>query len=299
MQVLFTGALGDFIGAEAFITNEQKDATTVILWATRNRTEIKSAFDMTDIFPNLKEETILFDDFSDERPTRPWQPGDRFMNIGMKNELNLKCGLNLSPAEMDAISDHSLDATIQKIFTGHRWQSSRCTSVRQNWLDVGYFQLPARYVVIHPWSDAEICGREFNDADWHNILKFLESIDCIGVVVNKSEKHPPQHPRLIDLTNLTKLRQTWTIIAGAEAAIMCSSSLACFASKIFPKDRIWIKGGHDFIFTDWATYFYHGPFIKPGEVVFRNFDILNNYRSTTPQLQNLQAQLDQGTATLL
>jgi hypothetical protein len=98
---------------------------------------------------------------------------------------------------------------------------------------------------------------------------------------------------------LTKLRQTWAIIAGAEAAIMCSSSLACFASKLLPKDKIWIKGGHEFIFTDWATYFYHGPFMNPGDVVFRNFDILNRYVQHTSQLQNLQAMLDQGTATLL
>jgi len=304
MQALFTGALGDFIGAESFMTEAEKDAVTTLLWATRNRKEIQAAFDMTDIFPNLKEERIMFDDFCDERPTRPWRPGDRFMNIGMKHELNLKCNLNLSQTEINEISDHSLDATLQRIFAGHRWQSSRCTTVRRNWLNISNFQLPDRYVVIHPWSDAEICGREFDDTDWNNIIQFLETINCIGVVVNKSKNFPPFHPKLMDLTNLTKLRETWPIIAGAEAAIMCSSSLACFASKLLPKDRIWIKGGHEFIFTDWATYFYHGPCSNPGEIVFRNFEVLNKYRvgnnvQVSMSLNPQSLMLDQGLATLL
>ena len=304
MQVLFTGALGDFLGAESFMTEQEKDSVTTVLWATRNRKEIKEAFEMTDIFPNLKDEKILFDDFSDDRPTRPWEPGDRFPNIGTKDELNPKCGLNLSQEELDAISDHSLDATLQKIFAGHRWQSSRCTTVRRNWLNISNFQLPDRYVVIHPWSDAEICGREFDDTDWNNIIQFLETINCIGVVVNKSKNFPPFHPKLMDLTNLTKLRETWPIIAGAEAAIMCSSSLACFASKLLPKDRIWIKGGHEFIFTDWATYFYHGPCSNPGEIVFRNFEVLNKYRvgnnvQVSMSLNPQAVMLDQGLVTLL
>jgi hypothetical protein len=299
MQALFTGALGDFIGAESFMTEAEKDAVTTLLWATRNRKEIQAAFDMTDIFPNLKEERIMFDDFCDERPTRPWRPGDRFMNIGMKHELNLKCGLNLSQSELNEISDHSLDATLQRIFAGTRsYSGSRCTTVRRNWLDISKFQLPKRYAVIHPWSDAEINGREFNDRDWDNIFKFLVANDIMGVVVNKSSRHPPSHPKLMDLTNLTKLRETWPIIAGAEAAIMCSSSLACFASKLLPKDRIWIKGGHEFIFTDWGTHFYHGPFMNPNDIVFRNFDMLN----PAPKIlmQNPQSlMLDQGLVSLL
>jgi hypothetical protein len=304
MQALFTGGLGDFIGAESFMTEAEKDAVTTVLWATRNRKEIQAAFNMKEIFPNLQEEKIMFDDWSDERPTRPWQSGDRFMNIGMKNELNLKCGLNLSQADLDAISDHSLDATLQRIFAGHRWQSSRCTTVRTSWGDVSRFKLPQRYVAIHPWSDAEINGREFNDADWANIFKFLETIDCVGVIVNQSYKYPPIHPRLIHLTNLTTLKETWSIIAGAEACILCASSLACFATKIFPKDRIWLKGGHDHMFSDWATYFYHGPHTVTNEVIFRNFDILNKYRvdngSSIPMNQNPQSlMLDHGLLTLL
>ena len=299
MQVLFTGALGDFIGAESFMTDREKDSVTTVLWATRNRKEILAAFEMTDIFPNLKEERIMFDDFCDERPTRPWRPGDRFMNIGMKHELNLKCGLNLSQSELNEISDHSLDATLQRIFAGTRsYSGSRCTTVRRNWLDISKFKLPKRYAVIHPWSDAEINGREFNDRDWDNIFKFLVANDIMGVVVNKSSRHPPSHPNLIDLTNQDTLRELWNIVAGAEYCFLCASSIACFATKIFPKDRIWLKAGFDFLFTDWATHFYHGPFINPNDIVFRNFDMLN----PTPKIlmQNPQSlMLDQGLVSLL
>jgi len=293
MQALFTGALGDFLGAESFMTEAEKDSVTTILWATRNRSEIQAAVDLKVIFPNLQEEKILFDDWGTDRPTRPWQEGDKFMSIGMKGDLNLKCKLNLSQEELDAINDYSLDATLQKIFTGHRWQSSRFTS-RSIWPDVGRFNLPERYVVIHPWSDAEICGREFNNADWQNIFTFLNTIGATGVVVNQSSTPAPVHPLLIDLTNQTSLKETFSIITQAESCILCSSSLACFASKIFPKHKIWIKGGHQYIFTDWATYFYHGPFNNPSDVTFKDFEILKTYR-----ISNQSAMLDQGLLTLL
>jgi hypothetical protein len=101
MKALFTGALGDFLGAESFMTEEEKDAVTEVLWATRNREEIRAAVDLKSIFPNLQTETIMFDDFCDERPTKPWTPGDRFINIHSKNDLNRMCGLNLTQQQLD------------------------------------------------------------------------------------------------------------------------------------------------------------------------------------------------------
>jgi hypothetical protein len=257
------------------MTEEEKDSVIEILWATRNREEILSAIDLKAVFPNLEKETILFDDFCDERPTRPWQEGDRFMNIGTKADLNLKCKLNLSQAELDSISDHSLDATLQDIFASkRRWVSSR-VATKMNLPDISKFNLPKNYVVIHPWSDAEINGREFNEHDWPSIYSFLERFNLKGVVVNQSRYPAPRHDRLVDLTNKTSLKETLSIVQQAHAAILCASSLACFATKIFPKDAIWLKGGHPHMFSDWATYFYHGPFIKPNDVIFKDMKILD------------------------
>jgi hypothetical protein len=277
MQVLFTGGLGDFIGAECFLTEKEKDSVKTVLWATRNREEIKAAVDLKVIFPNMEEEKVLFDNFSDERPTRDWQPGDRFMNIGKKTDLNLKCGLNLSQEELDAISDHSLDATLEEIFAGRRsWQSSRIAT-RSQWPDVSQFNLPKQYIVIHPWSDAEINGREFNEDDWPSIFKFLERTNLKGVVVNQSKYPVPANENIIDLTNQTSLKETFGIIKGATACILCASSLACFATKLFPIDKIWLKGGWEHMFSEWATYFYHGPFTNPTDVIFKNMKLLDNY----------------------
>ena len=293
MKALFTGALGDFIGAESFMTEQEKDSVTEVLWATRNREEIRAAVDLKVIFPNMTKETVMFDDFCDERPTRPWQPGDRFINIHKKDDLNRMCGLNLTPDEMAEIGDYSLDATLERIFKGHQFQTSRFTS-RSIWPDVSKFNLPQRYVVIHPWSDAEINGREFNQEDWDKIFKFLDHIRAQGVVINRSNTPAPQDPRLIDLTNQTSLKESFAIITMAESCILCASSLACFATKLFPKHRIWLKGGHEHMFSQWATYFYHGPFTQPTDVIYRDFTVLDNYRFLG------QAQmLDQGLLTLL
>jgi hypothetical protein len=296
MRALFTGALGDFIGAESFMTEKEKDSVVEVLWATRNRQEILNAVDLKAVFPNLEKQTILFDDFSDERPTRPWQPGDRFMNIGDKSELNLKCGLNLSQQELDTISDHSLDATLRAIFSGTRkWESSR-VATKMALPNIDQFNLPDDYVVIHPWSDAEICGREFNQDDWNHIFDFLDRLDITGVVVNKSNTPAPANKRIIDLTNKTSLKETFSIIENASYCILCTSSLACYATKIFPQDRIWLKGGHEFIFSDWGTYFYHGPFINPRFIVFRDFKILDRYGSNKV---NSFTNLDQGFISLI
>jgi hypothetical protein len=293
MKALFTGALGDFIGAESFMTEEEKDSVTEVLWATRNREEIRAAVDLKDIFPNMISEKIMFDDFCDERPTRPWQPGDRFINIHKKDDLNRMCGLNLSDTEMSEIGDYSLDATLERIFKGHRFQTSRFVS-RSVWPDIAKFQLPQRYVVIHPWSDAEINGREFSEQDWFHIIKFLETIQAFGVIVNKSQYSPPTHKLLIDLTNQSTLKETFGIIAAAESAILCASSLACFATKLFPKDRIWLKGGHAHMFSDWATYYYHGPFTKPNDIIFKDMSVLVQYN-----MSGQAEMLDQGLVTLL
>lgn len=286
MQALFTGGLGDFIGAECFMSEAEKDSVKTVLWATRNREEIKAAVDLKSIFPNMVEEKILFDDFSDDRPTRDWQPGDRFMNIGKKSDLNLKCGLNLSQTELDAISDHSLDATLEDIFAGRRkWQSSRIAT-RMPLPDVSRFNLPQQYVVIHPWSDAEINGREFNEHDWPSIYAFLERFDLTGVVVNQSKYSAPKHTRIIDLTNQTTLQETFSIIQGAESCILCASSLACYATKIFPKDRIWLKGGFEHMFTAWATHYYHGPFTRAQDIIFKNLKVLDRYQRRVVQSVN-------------
>ena len=277
MQALFTGGLGDFIGAESFMTEEEKDSVKTVLWATRNKNEIKAACDLKDIFPNMEEERVLFDDFCDERPTRPWQPGDRFMNIGKKHELNTKCNLNLSQEDLDAISDHSLDATLDAMFSGkRRFQTSRFVMNRTH-PDVSKFYLPERYVAIHPWSDAEMNNREFGTHDWPLIYDYLEANNLVGVVVNQSIKSPPKHKRIIDLTNKTTLKETFAIISNAYSCILCASSLACYASKIFPKGRIFLKAGYLHMLSPWATYFYHGPFTKPDDIINDHLGLLSNY----------------------
>jgi hypothetical protein len=277
MKALFTGALGDFLGAESFMTEDEKDAVTEVLWATRNREEIRAAVDLKSIFPNLQTEIVMFDDFCDDRPTKPWTPGDRFINIHSKHDLNRMCGLNLTLQQLEEIQDFSLDAVLAGIFSNTRsWTSSRIAT-RSQLVSVDKFNLPEMYVAIHPWSDAEANGREFNDSDWNNIFKFLETYGIKGVVLNLSKTTAPVNSNLIDLTNQTTVKEAFAIIQGAEACIMCASSLACYATKIFPKDRIWLKGGVPHMFSEWATYFYHGPFKNPSEIIFKDLTVLDFY----------------------
>jgi hypothetical protein len=79
---------------------------------------------------------------------------------------------------------------------------------------------------------------------------------------------------------------------------MCASSLACFATKIFPVHKIWLKGGYPHMFSEWATYFYHGPFTKPNDIIFKNLKILDRYKiEESPKKPAMD--LDQGYLSLL
>ena len=57
------------------------------------------------------------------------------------------------------------------------------------------------------------------------------------------------------------------------------------------------KGGHPHMFSDWATYFYHGPFTKPTDINFKDLKILGQYRVEQRTAQPIN--LDQGTISLL
>jgi hypothetical protein len=56
------------------------------------------------------------------------------------------------------------------------------------------------------------------------------------------------------------------------------------------------------MFSQWATYFYHGPFTDPATIIFRNFEILKNYKAEpqkSPQSSQQAQLIDQGLLTLL
>lgn len=48
------------------------------------------------------------------------------------------------------------------------------------------------------------------------------------------------------------------------------------------------------MFSQWATYFYHGPFHEPEKIIFRNLQVLDSYCN-----MGQAKMLDQGTLTLL
>jgi hypothetical protein len=56
------------------------------------------------------------------------------------------------------------------------------------------------------------------------------------------------------------------------------------------------------MFSGWATYFYHGPFTNPNDIIFRDFSVLDNISPTPRNNYNSfqqGAMLDQGLLVLL
>jgi hypothetical protein len=50
--------------------------------------------------------------------------------------------------------------------------------------------------------------------------------------------------------------------------------------------------------SEWATRFYHGPFTKPGDVIFKDLKILELYK-VEKQSSNKIVDLDQGVLSLI
>jgi hypothetical protein len=262
--------LGDFIAAEAYLTDAECNAIETIYFATAHRKQMQDTVRWTEIFPNLKAKKILYDTWTIHEST------------GLPIGAHYKHFLNRLDPTIDQfwasneLLDGNLpalctDAFINKTRVYHR---SRIASI--NYPMPTHVSVPDKYVLIHPWSDQHrTTNRDFTDEDWEGVLGCLERNNLIGVVVNKSNDYPPQHPKLIDLTNQTTLDDVFALAQRATYFMGIASFLHCFTPKVLPSKNIFIRSRFKHLESRTGEFmFYHSP-IAQQDLDFKVYPSLN------------------------
>lgn len=232
-----TGGIGDFLAVESHLPQIVRDRFQHILLATRAQEGIKELLANHPTYSKCKV-SVVYDDWS------------RFF-----------CFLSKEDAANHVLRtpdfDRSIDLSISKIFPLCRNKFPYIGSgfLQQRLIDIEPFHLPTRYFVICPYSvnDRHYGKRDFNYSDWENCLKFLNSIDCIGVVLNVGNDYVPENGKILNLSNKTTITEAIEITKCARGYIGVDSCLSVIAAKTL-KD-IYVKSINSHLDRNKSIYY--------------------------------------------
>lgn len=271
-NILIIGGLGDFIAAESWMTDEECAAVENIYWCTANRKYIQEVIRFEELFPNLKEQIVLYDDWGTVEDEKS---GNKLFAINNKEELITKLNLDLDPEWIEnELTDLGPPQICKEIIARQRYYYMSRIS-KMTYEMPKNVELPEKFMLIHPWSDTlRTPDRDFDDTDWQGVIGFLETNDIQGVVVNQSIDIPPEHPRLIDLSNQLTLPEVFAIAQKATYFAGAASFLHVLMIKLISERYVYVKG--KFFWLQDPTHvnflFYNGP------VVSHHFRICNDLK---------------------
>lgn len=255
--ILILHGVGDFIASESYLTDAECNAVETIYWASAHRKFLQPSIKWNELFPNLKNHQILWDDWG---TPEQHQTLEKRFKIENKHEL-IFIDKNIDPFWITtALLDSGVPQICDDIANKRRgYQGSRIAKMKFD--PPAHLNLPDKYVLIHPWSDAHrLTARDFTDEDWEGVLGFLEKNNITGIVTNKSKDYAPQHPKIIDLTNQTTLQETFALAQRATYFMGCASCLHVFTPKVLPSQNIFIKSKYPWLAKRSREFmFYHAP----------------------------------------
>lgn len=270
-NVFINGGLGDFIATESVMSDLECLAVENIYWATRNRKFIQEAVPLKKLFPNLKQEIVVYDNWTEH--------GEGLSLINWKHELNfvLKLNYDLSWIQQE-LTDLGAPQIVREFHIGKRkFYKSRIAEFDYEF--PAWLTLPEKFVLIHPWSDSlRTPARDFDNNDWKGVLGFLEKHKIKGVVINKSCEVPEPHPMLIDLSNKLSLPNVFAIAKKASYFMGSASFLHVLMPKLISHDRIFIKSQYPWLENSSFTQFklYHAPVKDKSFQVYPSLEFLKD-----------------------
>ena len=264
MEILITGAIGDFITVESFIPENQVKQIKKIYFATPKASEIKR---LLKSLPNWNADTeILWDDWSQI----PY----------IENKEHLSKLLTNKPSNWGKVIDYSIftvfNDKLLKTFKKSSFLKTKIVNITH--------ELPEKFIVIAPTSVQR--GRKFrkdiDQAEWDNIKNYLCQTDQYAVVlgVYESDYFVLKHNRIINLMGLTSLEESIEIIKSANGYIGIDSFLSVLAAQLFAKDRLIIKSFSLHLMH--SKRYYYAPhdefdFIVSSIVPFRHCNITTTH----------------------
>lgn len=245
-KILITAGLGDFIAIETWLTEEEKEAVDTILWATRAECVIKQSIDLNLIFPNLKHQITLHENWcSSEEWEGDFSNGRPFCIVG-KQQLPV-IGVNVAQygITLEEILDYSVTNTLISI-DENKTIMGNSTYIQNKLASIDRFDLPVCYIVIHPYSSNALTpDRDISEEEWQVIVNYLELNQLTGVVLGtgKGNVEVPSHALLINLINKTTIAEAIELAKQCYGFIGSASALSVIASKhLVQPNRITVKG---------------------------------------------------------
>ncbi len=158
------------------------------------------------------------------------------------------------PADWSRTSDWSILTKFDQIDAGH-YEYTESSLLNTTLAEID-FDLPEKFVVLVPWSrnDPTMIDREFSEAEWEEVLKFIKGRGLKGVILNSGEPCDVVDEDVIDLTGKTTLPQSVEVLKRAAGYIGVDSCLSIVASKLFD-DILFVKSNNPHLMK-WKHVYY-------------------------------------------
>ena len=245
MEILITGAIGDFITVESFIPESQVKKIKKVYLATPKH---KLLIELFKLLPNWKniETEVIYDDWT---------------NIPyIENKVHLGNILENKPKSWDKIIDYSIFTIFKPDllpkFKGSSFIKNKISEIKQN--------LPDNFIVIAPNSvmRSQAARKDIDQVEWKKISNYLIQTDQYAVVLGVKEQdyNIPSHFRIKNLMGLTTIEESIEILKKANGFIGIDSFLSVLAAQLFEKDKLLIKSFS--IHVMFSKAYYYAPHKK-------------------------------------
>ncbi len=228
MDILLTCGLGDCICLDSMMTEREKNSLETIWWCSR------TARINADLFRQAPRYRHVQHKFFDVQ------------KIYM-NETEVRAEFPLP--------DHVEDWSIIRIFP--TW-ADRPYSPSTFWNQQRPYLIQDSTPVDNgpSYRDLGQSYRDLDDAEWALILARLEEENLMGVVVNSADaRHPPEHPRIIDLVGKTNLGESIALLRHAMGYLGIGSWLSVLAAQIFQPSELLVKNPEGWLWLYRTVYF--------------------------------------------
>lgn len=203
-KVLITGGIGDWFTIQSFLP--LKTEIKKIYFATR-------AFDILCPYISFfypKVEMISL--WNDWRIRDCWYQKAEFDDI---------------PEDWEEVKDLSILRFFPEVRQGiWKYQGLKLLDTNIN------FDLPEKFITVVPDSGNKYGDRDFNENDWKELINFLNKNDLFGVVLRKSRNPIKKHDKIIDLSNITDLKESLAIMQKSIGYVGIDSCLSVIATKL-------------------------------------------------------------------
>jgi ADP-heptose:LPS heptosyltransferase len=268
---LITGNVADFLAVESFMTDEERVSLEGVFYATKAHKAIKEIFDWIPTFPNLKNHTVLWDEWGSTPPFENKKQLKMHLlgpepNYRQKSALyQYRDRINKLDNLLNHVTDFSISVFFPQAFASRQFNGS--SLLKHKVADISKLPLPdapnysfsssqhldflkkiemsmrgkavQRYICVVPYEVIE--KDRFNQEDWNHVIGYAESTGNHLVVIAVDNYSVPSHKLIINLSNQITFLQSVEVLKGSRGYIGIDSPLSVLAAQVFTGQNIIIK----------------------------------------------------------